>query len=165
MMHSSDRGWISFRLGPVCVVVFGCVLSAGHRASELPGPGAFAAPITMSATATHIAVDPQAIEDLRALNPEDPQFLRELVDLFIQDVPDRIAEIDQALAAKDAALLTRAAHTIKGSCSNFGAGRLKELSHAIELHGKASAFAEAAAALPALRAEFETVTVALKQVA
>ncbi|HWA27786.1 MAG TPA: Hpt domain-containing protein [Lacunisphaera sp.] len=117
----------------------------------------------MSATAT--AVDPQAIEDLRALNPDEPQFVRELVDLFVQDVPDRVAEIEQALATRDATLLSRAAHTIKGSCSNFGAAKLKELSHAIELHGKASAFAEAAAALPGLRTEFEAVAAALKQMA
>ena len=119
--------------------------------------------ITMNAS-THPTIDPQAIEDLRALNPEDPAFLRELIDLFVQDVPDRITEIEKALATKDAVLLTRAAHTIKGSCSNFGAANLREISHAMEMHGKASDFAAAATSLAALRAAFADVTAALDQV-
>jgi HPt (histidine-containing phosphotransfer) domain-containing protein len=117
----------------------------------------------MNATITPV-IDPQAIEDLRALNPEDPAFLRELIDLFVDDVPGRIAEIEQGLATKDAVLLTRAAHTIKGSCSNFGAAKLKEISHAMEMQGKAGAFADAAASLVTLRAEFATVAAALKQI-
>jgi HPt (histidine-containing phosphotransfer) domain-containing protein len=109
-------------------------------------------------------IEPQAIEDLRALNPEDPAFLRELIDLFVDDVPGRIAEIEQSLATKDAVLLTRAAHTIKGSCSNFGAAKLKEISHAMEMQGKAGDFAAAASNLATLRAEFATVAAALKQI-
>lgn len=108
-------------------------------------------------------IDPQAIADLRALNPDDPQFLRELVDLFVQDVPGRLAEIEQALATQDAVLLTRAAHTIKGSCSNFGATQLKQISHEMEMQGKAGSFAEAAASLVTLRAEFALVAETLKQ--
>src|SRR5882672_2611065 len=118
----------------------------------------------MNAT-THPVIDPQSIEDLRALNPEDPAFLRELIDLFIQDVPGRIAEIEQGLANKDAVLLTRAAHTIKGSCSNFGATSLREISHAMEMQGKAADFAGATASLVTLRAEFALVTEALQKVA
>jgi len=109
------------------------------------------------------AISPQALDDLRGLNPDDPNFLRELIELFLQDVPARFAEIEQALAARDAVLLTRAAHTIKGSCSNFGAANLQHLSHAMEMQGKAADFAGAAAGLPALRAEFALVEAALKQ--
>ena len=108
-------------------------------------------------------IEPSAIADLRALNPDDPGFLRELVELFVQDVPGRIAEIEQALATTDAVLLTRAAHTIKGSCSNFGATNLHRLSHEMEIQGKSAAFAAAAASLVALRHEFALVAGALKQ--
>jgi HPt (histidine-containing phosphotransfer) domain-containing protein len=114
---------------------------------------------------TQPVIDPQAIDDLRALNPEDPAFLRELIDLFLQDVPGRIAEIEQALASKDAVLLTRAAHTIKGSCSNFGATGLRDISHTMEMQGKASDFAAAAASLISLRASFALVSEALQKLA
>ena len=109
------------------------------------------------------AVDPSAIDALRELNPEDPAFLRELIDVFLEDVPLRIAELEKSLANSDASLLTRAAHTIKGSCSNFGAAGLAHVSHEMEKQGKAGLFAEAAATLPALKTEFGLVTQALQQ--
>src|SRR4051812_5684758 len=92
-------------------------------------------------------IDPQALEGLRELNPDDPAFLRELIDLFIADVGERFAEIDRALATADANLLLRAAHTIKGSCSNFGAVELARISQIVELQGKAADFAGATATL------------------
>ena len=114
-------------------------------------------------TMTTPAVDAATVAGLKDLNPDDPNFLRELVDMFLQDVPERVAEIEQALAKQDAVLLTRAAHTIKGSCSNFGAAGLVKISLAMEHQGKAADFAGAAATLPALKAEFALVAEALKQ--
>jgi HPt (histidine-containing phosphotransfer) domain-containing protein len=108
-------------------------------------------------------IDPQAVAGLRDLNPDDPNFLRELIDMFLDDIPQRIAEIEQALANQDASLLTRAAHTIKGSGSNFGAAGLTKVSLEMEHQGKGGQFAAAAATLPALKAEFALVTEALKQ--
>ena len=109
------------------------------------------------------AVSDQAIEDLRALNPEDPAFLRELIELFLQDIPQRFAELEQALAKGDGPLLTRAAHTIKGSCSNFGAAGLAAVALEMEHQGKANSFSEAKASLPALKAEFALVDAALRK--
>ena len=114
-------------------------------------------------TSMNPPVDPQALAALRELNPEDPGFLRELIDVFLDDMPQRLAEIDRALATQDAALLIRAAHTIKGSCSNFGAAHLASLALEMEKQGKAAAFADASAAVPALLAEFGRVREALQQ--
>ncbi len=108
-------------------------------------------------------IDPEALAALRELNPDDPAFLRELIDVFLEDVPQRFAELEKSLATSDAVLLTRAAHTIKGSCSNFGAGELGRIAQTMEQQGKAAAFADAAATFPTLRAEFERVAGALKQ--
>ena len=41
-------------------------------------------------------IDRQVVENLRELNPDDPNFLRELIDLFLEDFPARVAEIEQA---------------------------------------------------------------------
>lgn len=108
------------------------------------------------------AIDPQAIAGLRELNPDDPAFLRELIDLFVQDGAERVAEVERAVANQDAQLLIRAAHTLKGSCSNFGAGELARLTGVLEKHGKNAAFGEALTTLPALRAEFAAVGEALR---
>jgi HPt (histidine-containing phosphotransfer) domain-containing protein len=111
---------------------------------------------------TSPAVSEQSIADLRALNPEDPQFLRELIDLFLQDMPARFADLESAIEKGDSVLLTRAAHTIKGSCGNFGATDLADIAMTMELQGKASAFADAKASYPLLKTEFARVEAALQ---
>jgi len=66
-------------------------------------------------------IDPQALGNLRALNPGDnDEFLRELAAIFLEDTPKRITELDASLAAGDAGTFTRAAHSIKGSAANLG---------------------------------------------
>ena len=107
-------------------------------------------------------LDPAAIESLRALSPDEPGFLGELVEIYRQDTPQRLAELDAALAKKDGSALVRAAHTIKGSSGNFGATTLARLAQDLEEHGKSSDFAAAAAALPKFKAELARVDAALK---
>ncbi|MES1168217.1 MAG: Hpt domain-containing protein [Oleiharenicola lentus] len=108
-------------------------------------------------------IDRQVVENLRELNPDDPNFLRELIDLFLEDFPARVDEIERALATKDAVLLTRAAHTIKGSSGNFGAASLSRVAMEMEQQGKSSSFDAAAASLVSLRAEFALVAAALRE--
>lgn len=110
-------------------------------------------------------LDPAAIETLRTLSPEDPGFLRELVDIYLQDTPQRLAELETALAKGDGPGLIRAAHTIKGSSGNFGATTLARLAQEIEALAKSGDLTAATAALPAFRAEFTRVSEALKQLA
>jgi histidine phosphotransfer protein HptB len=107
-------------------------------------------------------LDAAAIEGLRALSP-DAAFLRELIDIFLQDTPERLKELDAALATGDATTATRAAHSIKGSSSNFGALRLSHLAHQIELLGKAANLA--AVNVTELKGEYVRVAEALAQIA
>jgi HPt (histidine-containing phosphotransfer) domain-containing protein len=111
---------------------------------------------------SHSLLDPAAIESLRAISPDDNgEFLHELIDIYLTDTPQRIAEIEQSLAAENAGDLTRAAHSIKGSSSNFGAMELAAIASEIEHKGKASAFAEAQARLPTLVEAFNRLRPAL----
>ena len=110
-------------------------------------------------------IDLQAIEALRALSPDDGgEFLRELVAIYLQDTPKRLAELELALASGDAPTFTRAAHTIKGSSSNFGAGRVSKLAQEIELQGKSGNLTAAAGACDGLKAEYGLVAQALTQI-
>jgi HPt (histidine-containing phosphotransfer) domain-containing protein len=107
-----------------------------------------------------------AIQALRDLSPEGgEEFLRELITIFLDDTPKQLAELEGALASQDAAKVTRAAHTIKGSSGNFGATEFARIACTIEMHGKANDLAAAAAGLPAFKAEFARVAGALKQLA
>jgi HPt (histidine-containing phosphotransfer) domain-containing protein len=111
-------------------------------------------------------LNPSAIQALRDLSPEGSmEFLRELIAIYQDDTPKRLAELEGALARQDAATATRAAHTIKGSSSNFGATLFAQLALAIEAHSKAGDLAAATAALPGLKAEFARVHEALNKLA
>lgn len=109
-------------------------------------------------------LDPSAIESLRSLSPDDGAFLRELIEIFLQDTPLRLAELEAALTKSDAPALMRAAHTIKGSSSNFGATKLALISHEIEMHGKSGNCSAATSILPDLKTEYAIVAQALKQI-
>ncbi len=110
-------------------------------------------------------IESSAIEDLRALSPDGgTDFLKELIEIFLQDIPERLKELDEALAKSDAPIVSRAAHTIKGSSSNFGAKRLAKVAHEIELSGKNANLAAAGEATPRLKAEFGLVADGLKQI-
>jgi HPt (histidine-containing phosphotransfer) domain-containing protein len=109
------------------------------------------------------ALEPSAIANLRALSPDDPAFLQELITIYLEDTPQRLGDIETALAKNDGPTLIRAAHTIKGSSGNFGASRFARLALDIEAHGKAGDLAAAAAVVPGLKMEFARVREALLQ--
>lgn len=111
-------------------------------------------------------IDMQAIDGLRELSPDSgTEFLRELIEIYLQDTPQRIAEMEDALNKKDIPSFTRAAHTIKGSSSNFGATKLTKLAHELEMQGKSDNITESPASCVKLRAEFAEVGQLLARIA
>ena len=110
-------------------------------------------------------IDPAAIDNLRALSPDtDGAFLRELIEIFLQDTPERFTELDATLAKGDAPAAMRAAHTIKGSSGNFGATRLARLAQEVEAHAKAGDLPAASAVVPDFKAEYAKVAAALTRI-
>ncbi len=65
----------------------------------------------------------------------DIELMKELAGLFLDECPQRMAEIRQAITQSDAAKLANAAHTLKGSVGNFGAREAFEASRRLELIG------------------------------
>lgn len=100
-------------------------------------------------------IDPQAIENLRALNPGDnDEFLREIAVIFLEDTPQRITELDQSLSAGDVGKFTRAAHSIKGSSSNLGAMALRAAAEKLEHQARTQGLGNTAALLAQIKLEF-----------
>ena len=100
------------------------------------------------------AIDPSAIENLRALSPDDhDEFLREIVGIFLDDTPKRIAELDHSLAADDNATFSRAAHSIKGSSSNLGANALRAVAEKLEQQSR-SGLTDVAPLIATVKTEF-----------
>jgi histidine phosphotransfer protein HptB len=100
-------------------------------------------------------IDPQAIENLRALNPDDnDEFLREIAGIFLEDTPQRIAELDDSLAAGDVTKFMRAAHSIKGSSANLGAMALRAVAEKLEHESRTQGLAQVSEFLAQLKVEF-----------
>ncbi len=68
-----------------------------------------------------------------------------------------MAAVSDAVAAGDAARLRRAAHTLKGASSTFGARAAWEAAHSLEKIGASGDLAEAAAAWDELRQALEAL--------
>ncbi len=107
-------------------------------------------------------IDQQAIENLRLLDPSNnDEFLREIVGIFLDDTPQRIAELEQSLAANDVAKFTRAAHSIKGSSANLGAMALRIVAETLEHQSRKEGLGGLAPLIGAVKAEFARAQVEL----
>jgi histidine phosphotransfer protein HptB len=108
------------------------------------------------------SLDPHAIDALRELNPGDDSFLRDLIQIFLEDAPKRLAEIEESLARGDQRGLTIAAHSLKGSSANFGAEQFRTQCEAIELCGRQGGLDRVAPLLPPLRQEYARIAAELQ---
>jgi HPt (histidine-containing phosphotransfer) domain-containing protein len=109
------------------------------------------------------SIDLDAIANLKDLNPGDGgEFLKEIVNIYIEDTPKRIDELKVSLAAGDVKSFTRAAHTIKGSSANVGAQVLKSMGERLESLSRTEGLANVAPLIAGCEAEFAKVTVELR---
>jgi HPt (histidine-containing phosphotransfer) domain-containing protein len=66
----------------------------------------------------------------------DIELLREVVGLFLDDYPQSLDLIRQAVAQGDQSSLERHAHSLKGSVSTFGAQEAFDAAQALEKQGR-----------------------------
>lgn len=108
-------------------------------------------------------LDSEAIENLRALGDEgDDTFLREIIGIYLEDVPQRLVDLKTARLANDRALFTRSAHTVKGSSANVGASEVRALAEKIEHRSKTEEIALLQDQVGELEAAFERARLALQ---
>ena len=102
-----------------------------------------------------VIIDSEAIKNLRALNPGDgDEFLREITAIFFEDMPRRIAELDQSLLSGDTGKFSRAAHSIKGSSGNLGAVALRDVAGQLEHRSQKEGLGDVALLLADLKVQF-----------
>ncbi len=92
----------------------------------------------------------------------DAGLLQELVAAFMEESPQLLAGIEQAIAGKNGPELQRQAHSLKGSMRFFGAPTASEAAWRLEESGRDNQFEEAARHLPHLKAELSSLQQALQ---
>jgi two-component system sensor histidine kinase/response regulator len=110
------------------------------------------------------SVDWTVVDDLRMLQMEgEPDFVEEMVALFLQETPALLDAVRQSLAESSPASLRRATHTLKGNCNSIGAARMGALSLDLEKIGKEETTQGAAAIFAELEHEFENASKAFTE--
>jgi HPt (histidine-containing phosphotransfer) domain-containing protein len=87
----------------------------------------------------------------------------ELVEIYLQDSPALITQIQKQITARDFDTLRRAAHTLKGNSNQIGAMTLADLSAKFEEMAKAGSLKDAKIMLDKLQSEFNRVNIELKK--
>lgn len=95
----------------------------------------------------------------------DEDLLREITGIFLEEYPSLIRDIQAAYAAGDAKRLERAAHSLKGSVSNFGAEAATQAAYKLETIGRKGEFAGADTALRDLVSLFAQLQPVLQNLA
>lgn len=87
----------------------------------------------------------------------DTQLLKEIVGLFAEDCPTLLGEIREAFQSGDSARLEQAAHTLKGSVSNFAAPAAMKAAQRLETIGRSRELMDAPQAIMQLEREMDWV--------
>jgi HPt (histidine-containing phosphotransfer) domain-containing protein len=89
-------------------------------------------------------------------------FLVDLIDVYLEDTPNRIAQMRGAVGGGETDTLIREAHTLKSSSANVGAMRLSALAKQMEFAWRSGDFAGMADDVQRFQDEFIQVKAALE---
>jgi PAS domain S-box-containing protein len=103
------------------------------------------------------------LELVKARFGDDPAFLAEIANLFLEDTPRELAELDEAVRMTDSERAMVLAHGLKGTARTFGVEGLASLFQAIEGMMRGRQFQEAREALARARALFALVERGLRK--
>jgi len=91
----------------------------------------------------------------------DTAFLETLFTVYLEDLPVKLASIEEALAQPDMPVLQRTAHSLKGASATVGAMALREAAFALETAGRDADQDKAAELLPELKRLIDETTAAI----
>ena len=93
---------------------------------------------------------------------DDRELLTELIEIFLEDCPKRLQELDHAVKEGNASGIRQAAHSLKGMVAGFGANSAHGLADEMEGLGKAGDLSNAIGLLSTVQLEFARVMNYLK---
>jgi PAS domain S-box-containing protein len=151
--------------------------SAAGSATEVPRASTTettteAAVAEPTAAAPSDLKNPQSISTVQPFSMEralesvggDDDLLRQVTALYLEEIPQYVDTVKQALALKDTDAMRRAAHTLKGSAGNFGATQTRKLAARIEHLCRDGEFQRAEKLVPPLLDEVDRFQNALRAV-
>jgi signal transduction histidine kinase/DNA-binding response OmpR family regulator/HPt (histidine-containing phosphotransfer) domain-containing protein len=109
-------------------------------------------------------LDPEALRDLLSVVGGEFDYLVELIDSFLEDAPQLLAELNQFVDDQDAAGVRRVAHSLKSNGQDLGAITFSDLCQELEILGKSGRLNGAAGLASEVVTEYHKVESALAAV-
>lgn len=106
-------------------------------------------------------IDMSALQRLLNVVGGDPEDLQELLDDFVESVPDAIEKMKSAAQSGDLTALRIASHSLKSNARDFGATQLATLCETLEHACREEDVADPVGAVSDIEAEEQTVRAAL----
>ena len=91
----------------------------------------------------------------------EAEILAEFIDNYLEDAPQRLVAINNAIDKKDPPELRSVAHSLKSLSVTIGAIPLAQLCQALETMGRAGTTLSASTLVPQLETEYQRVEAAL----
>ena len=89
------------------------------------------------------------------------EFLHSLLGTFLTELPERLRDLEEAVAAGDGPRVKQLAHALRGGAGSVGARRLSALAASLEFQAAAEPTGDLASVLAAVRGELARVTAEL----
>ena len=110
---------------------------------------------------TENVIDLAVYQELSEMVGDD--FIDEMVDAFLEEGVQFIADLDSAFADQDVDRFRRAAHSLKSNAATFGAMKLSELAKELEEMSRKGQLDDAAEKLKPVSVAFADAEQALKE--
>ena len=108
-------------------------------------------------------INMEVIDELVSLSEDgDPELLVDLIRMFLEDAPQKLAAIESAFAGGDLEQVERAAHSLKGSSGNLGAILVQQHCETIQNASRKHERAAIATAVPQLVRDYAAAEAALR---
>lgn len=109
-------------------------------------------------------LDQETINSLISMAGEDADIiLAEVFNSYLEDAPQRLQAIQDAITNQDALMLQKSAHALKSLSVTVGAVYLAELAGELEVKGRTGSLNYVQSLMEQLTQEYENVKVALQQ--
>ena len=113
----------------------------------------------------HFAIEREISEKAKEWVDEyGEEFLEELIDVYLEDTPNRLVQLRQALDGGDTETLIREAHTLKSSSANLGAMALSALAKTMEFAGRNGKLADMETDVHQFKQQFAQVKTTLETI-
>ena len=110
-------------------------------------------------------LDQAVLEELLSFADDgDPELLLDLIHLFLEDSPSKVAAVQESLANGDFEAAEHAAHALKGSAGNLGARLVQDVCEQLQVSTRKQQMDACRELAPKLVAHYAEAEQALKQV-